>query len=144
MGFFGTGAVLITDINFLIQIISVIFVIIGIIFKLKRKLKIHGYLMSIAVLLHLVTFIVVMGPAFSDGLDFFTNFTDLLGVQAMWIHAITGGIALIVGIFLVSVWIINSSNIAGCVKRKRIMDITTILWIISFIFGMITYLSFYT
>jgi uncharacterized membrane protein YozB (DUF420 family) len=144
MGFFGTGAVLITDINLLIQIVSVILVIIGIIYKLKRKLKIHGYLMSIAVLLHLVTFIIAMGPSFFDGLEFFTNFTDLLGVQAMWIHAITGGIALIIGIFLVLVWIINLSNITGCVKRKRIMDITTILWIISFIFGMITYLSFYT
>ena len=144
MGFFGTGAVLITDINLLIQIISVILVIIGIIYKIKRQLKFHGYLMSIAVLMHLITFILAMGPAFSEGLDFFVGSTDLLGVQAMWIHAITGGIALITGIILILFWIINLSNIAGCSKRKRIMDITSMLWMISFIFGIVTYLSFYT
>ena len=100
--------------------------------------------MSIAVLMHLITFILAMGPAFSEGLDFFVGSTDLLGVQAMWIHAITGGIALITGIILILFWIINLSNIAGCSKRKRIMDITSMLWMISFIFGIVTYLSFYT
>lgn len=144
MGFFGTGAVLITDINLLFQIIAVILVIIGIIYKLKRKIKIHGYLMSVAIFMHLITFIVAMGPAFSEGLDFFTNSTDLIGVQAMWIHAITGIIGLIMGIILVLLWIINLSNLTGCVKRKRLMDITIVLWIISFIFGVVTYLSFYT
>lgn len=144
MGFFGTSAVLITDLNLLIQIVSFILIVIGIIYKVKRKLKIHGYLMTLAVILHFITFIVAMGPSFSDGIEFFTSSTDLIGVQAMWIHAITGGIALILGIVLVLVWIVNLSNVAGCVKRKRVMDIVTIFWLLSLIFGIVTYLSFYT
>lgn len=143
-GIFGTSAVLITDINLLIQIISFLVLLISIVYKVKGKIKFHGYLMGFAVILHFITFIVAMGPSFSDGLDFFTTATDLIGVQAMWIHALTGGIALILGIFLVLVWIINLSNVAGCVKRKRIMDITVVLWALSLIFGIVTYLSFYT
>ncbi len=143
-GIFGTGAVLITDLNLLIQIISFLVLLISIVYKTKGKIKIHGYLMGLAVLMHFITFVVAMGPAFSDGIDFFTASTGLIGVQAMWIHAITGGVALILGIFLVLAWIINLSNMAGCVKRKRIMDITVILWALSIIFGIVTYISFYT
>ena len=143
-GLFGTSAVLITDVNLLIQIVSFLVLLISVVYKTKGKIKIHGYLMGLAVLLHFITFVVAMGPSFSDGIDFFITSTGLIGVQAMWIHAITGSIALILGIFLILVWIINLSNIAGCVKRKRIMDCTVILWAVSLIFGIVTYLSFYT
>lgn len=142
-GIFGTGAVLITDINLLIQIISFLILLISIFYKFKKKFKIHGYLMGLAVLLHFITFLLAMGPSFIDGIDFFTTATDLIGVQAMWIHAISGGIALILGTFLVLIWVRNLSNIATCLKRKRIMDITAILWGLSLIFGILTYLSFY-
>ena len=98
MGFFGTGAALITDINLLIQIVAIIFVIIGIVYKVKRKVKIHGYLMAAAIFMHFITFIIAMGPAFSESLEFYTSSTDLIGVQAMWIHAIAGSIGLIIGI----------------------------------------------
>lgn len=144
MGFFGTGATLITDINLLIQIVAIIFVIIGIVYKVKRKVKIHGYLMAAAIFMHFITFIIAMGPAFSESLEFYTSSMDLIGVQAMWIHAIAGSIGLIIGIFIVLIWIINLSNVANCAKRKRLMDITTIVWIISLIFGLVTYLSLYT
>jgi hypothetical protein len=100
--------------------------------------------MGLAVLLHFITFIIAMGPSFADGIEFFTTSTDLMGVQAMWIHAVSGGIALILGIYLVLIWVKNVSNIAGCFKRKRLMDITVILWGLSLIFGIATYLSFYT
>ena len=143
-GIFGTGAVLITDVNLLIQIISFLILLISIIYKFRKKFKIHGYLMGLAVLLHLITFVIAMGPSFADGIDFFTTATDLIGVQAMWIHAVSGGIALVLGIFLVLMWVRNLSIIAGCFKRKRLMDITVILWGLSLIFGIATYLSFYT
>ena len=142
MGIFGTSALLITDINLLIQIVSFMVLLVGVIYKIKGKFKIHGFLMGLAVLLHFITFVVVMGPSFSEGIEFFTTSIDI-GVQTMWVHAITGSIALILGIILVGLWIVNSSNIAGCVKRKRIMDITVLMWALSLIFGIVTYLSFY-
>ena len=143
-GIFGTSAGLITDLNLLIQIISFLVLLISIVYKTKGKIKIHGYLMGLAVLLHFITFLMVMGPRFSDGINGFITSINRIGVQTMWIHAITGGVALILGIFLIIAWITNLSNIAGCVKRKRVMDITVILWGLSLIFGILTYLSFYS
>jgi len=74
--------------------------------------------MGLAVFLHFITFVVAMGPSFIDGREFFTTSTNLPGVQYMWIHAVTGGVALILGIFLVIVWIIKISHLAGCYKKN--------------------------
>ena len=142
-GILGTGAVLITDINLIIQIVSFLILLISIVYKIKGKIKIHGYLVGLAVFLHFITFIVAMGPSFIDGREFFTTSTNVPGVQYMWIHAITGGAALILGTFLVIAWVIKISQLAGCYKRKRIMDITVLLWSVSVIFGILTYTSLY-
>lgn len=141
-GIFGTGAPFITDINLLIQIISFILLFIGFTFKLKKKFKIHGYIMGIAILLHLSFFIIAMLPSFSGHFNFYITSTSL-GVQAMWIHAVPGTIALILGLFLVIAWLLQVSNIAACFKRKRLMDVTFIFWIISLIFGILLYFNFY-
>ncbi len=143
-GILGTGAVLITDLNLMVQIVSFLLLLISMLYKIKGKIKLHGYLMGLAVLLHFITFIVAMGPSFFGEMEYFSTATDFLGVQAMWIHAIPGGVALILGIYLVMAWVFNLSNLAGCSKRKRIMDITILLWGLSLIFGIVTYLSFYS
>ena len=142
-GIFGTNAVLITDINLLIQIISFIILLSGLIYKAKGNFKLHGSFMGLAVFLHLISFLIAMGPSFIGGFDFFTTDTSLTGVQTMWVHAIAGTAALILGIVLVIAWILQSSNVKACIRRKRLMDITALLWTISLIFGIATYLAFY-
>ena len=142
-GFFGTSAAFITDVNLLIQIISLLLLLIGFGYKLKKKFKIHAYLMGVAIVLHLVFFVIAMWPSFSGGFEFFTTSTSLIEVQAMWIHAVAGTIALSLGLFIVIAWLLHVSNIAACFKRKRLMDITFMLWSISLIFGIVSYLGFY-
>jgi uncharacterized membrane protein YozB (DUF420 family) len=142
-GIFGTNAVLITDINLLIQLISFIILLTGLLYKAKGKFKTHGSFMGLAILLHFISFLLAMGPSFIGEFEFFTTDTSLTGVQTMWVHAIAGAAALILGIVLVVAWILQSSNVKACIKRKRLMDITALLWTISLIFGIITYLAFY-
>jgi uncharacterized membrane protein YozB (DUF420 family) len=142
-GIFGTGAVLQTDINLILQIVMFAIIVISLIYKNKMKFKIHGVLMGIAVILHVISLLAVMGPSFSAGYEYFTTFTSDFGVQTMWIHAIPGAIALILGIILVGTWASRPSNIAACSRRKRIMDITTLLWLVSLIFGIASYIVFY-
>ncbi len=142
-GIFGTNAVLITDINLLIQIISFIILLIGLMYKTKGNFRLHGSFMGLAVLLHLTSFFLAMGPSFTGALDFFITDTSLTGVQTMWVHAMAGAIALVLGIVLIVAWIVRTSNVKGCIKRKRLMDITVLLWSISLIFGVATYLAFY-
>jgi len=142
-GIFGTGALLQTDINLILQIVMFLVIVIGLVYKSKRKFKIHGGLMGIAVILHVISLLAVMLPSFNDGYDFFTTAISDLGVQTTWIHAIPGTIAMILGIVLVGAWALHPANIASCSRRKRLMDITTLFWFISLIFGIATYILFY-
>ena len=142
-GIFGTHAHFGADINLILQILMFLIIVIGLVYKKKNKFKIHGELMGIAVILHIISFLAVMGPSFNDGYEFFTSATSELGVQTTWIHAIPGAIAMILGIILVVAWALRPANIAACSRRKRIMDITTLLWFISLIFGIATYITFY-
>jgi uncharacterized membrane protein YozB (DUF420 family) len=132
-----------TALNLATQIITVAILFLSLYYKNKKNYKTHAITMTIAVVVHLLTFILVMGPIFFEFLSFFQTETSLAYVQTTWIHAIPGAVALVLGIVLVLLWAFNSSNIENCFKRKRIMDITLILWIISLIFGIITYALIY-
>jgi len=142
-GIFGTNAMLITDINLLIQIIAFVLILVGLGYKTKGKIRNHGFVMGVAVVLHLLSFLLAMGPSFLDGFEFFTTDTSYVGVQTMWVHAVTGAIALVLGIVIVLAWIVRVSDIAACTRRKRLMNVTVLLWLISLIFGIATYLNFY-
>lgn len=142
-GIFGTSAVLITDLNLIVQIIAFVLLLVSLVYKAKGKFKIHGSLMGVAVILHFVTFIVAMGPSFVKNFDFFMNETSQLGVQTLWVHALTGVLSLVLGFFLVFAWIINASKIELCFRRKRIMDATFSLWALSLLFGIVSYMIFY-
>ena len=100
--------------------------------------------MGIGVILHFVFFAVAMWPSFSGGFDFFTTSISLLGVQTMWIHAIPGLTTIVLGLFVFVSWLLHVSDISGCFKKKRFMDVVLISWLTSLIFGIVTYLSFYT
>ena len=142
-GIFGTRALLQTDINLILQVVMFVIIVIGLVYKNKNKFKIHGGLMGIAVTLHVLSFFALMLPSFNVGIDYFTTATSDLGVQTTWIHAIPGAVAMILGIVLVGAWALRPANIATCSRRKRLMDITTLFWFISLLFGIATYIVFY-
>jgi uncharacterized membrane protein YozB (DUF420 family) len=139
----GHPAQLDTALNLATQVITLLILFLSLYYKNKKNYKTHAITMAIAVVLHLLTFVLVMGPIFFEFLSFFQTETSLTYVQTIWIHAIPGAIALVLAIILILMWAINTSNIKGCFKRKRIMDITLILWLISLIFGVITYALIY-
>ena len=142
-GFFSPNSALITDVNLMIQILILLIISVAIGYKIKKNYRMHGLLMGLGVILHLVFFAVAMWPSFSSGFDFFTTSTSLLGVQAMWIHAIPGLTTIILGLFVFGSWLLYVSDISGCFKKKRLMDVVLTSWLISLIFGIVTYLSFY-
>ena len=143
-GILGTHAYLGADLNLIFQLITFILIIISVVFKMKKKFKTHGQLMGVAIVMHIISFVAIMGPVF------FTDFKGLVSlvsypeVQTMWIHLIPGLISIILGTLIVLLWALNPNNLAACRKRKRIMDITITLWLTSLIFGLTTYTLFYT
>ena len=132
-----------TDLNLLIQILTLVIIFVSLYYKKKGKLKHHGATMGFAVILHILTFVLVMGPIFSGQFSFFSTELGLALVQTTWIHAIPGTIAMILAVFLVIKWAINPSNTASCYKLKRVMDATLLLWVISLVFGIATYVLIY-
>ncbi len=142
-GIFGTWAPIQIDINLILQIVIFLIIVIGLGYKSKRKFKIHGELMGIALILHIISFLTVMGPVFFRDLESFVAYSSHLEVQTTWIHAIPGAIAMILGIVLVGTWALHPANIASCSRRKRLMDITVLFWFISLMFGIATYILFY-
>jgi uncharacterized membrane protein YozB (DUF420 family) len=142
-GIFGTGALIKTDINLILQVVMLTFIVVSWLYKNKRRFKIHGGLMGIAIILHLISLFAVMLPSFNNSYNYLITATSELGVQTIWIHIIPGAIALVLGIFLVAAWALRPNNIASCTRRKRIMDITALLWSISLIFGIASYVVFY-
>ena len=117
-GIFGTVATLQKDINLILQVVMFVVIVIGLVYKNKNKFKIHGELMGIAVILHVISFFAVMLPSFNDGIDYFTTATCEVGFQTTWIHAIPGAIAMILGIVLVGAWALRPANITACSRRK--------------------------
>ena len=132
-----------TDLNLLLQLITLVIIFVSLYYKKKQKLKIHGTIMGIAVITHLISFLLVMGSKFFTYFEFYSTQTSIFAVQTAWVHIFPGIIALVLGLFLVTLWAINTSNVKGCYSRKRIMDVTLVLWLFSLIFGIVTYALFY-
>jgi uncharacterized membrane protein YozB (DUF420 family) len=142
-GILGTRALLIVDLNLIIQIASFALVLVAYLFKVKGKFRIHGSIMGVAVLLHLVTFLIAMGPSFAENFTFLTTETLSTGVQILWVHVMSGAVSLVLGIYLILAWVPKVSNIKGCFGRKRIMDATAISWAISLALGIASYIIFF-
>jgi uncharacterized membrane protein YozB (DUF420 family) len=106
--------VLITDLNLLIQMSAFVFVLIGFGYKIRGKFRNHGFAMGTSVFVHFISFLIAMGPSFFGGFEFFITDVSYIGVQIMWVHAVTGAIALVLGITIVMAWIARASDIAAC------------------------------
>ncbi|MEJ2241065.1 MAG: hypothetical protein P8Y18_02845 [Candidatus Bathyarchaeota archaeon] len=143
-GLFGTNASLGIDINLIFQVILILILVFAIVFKSKKEFKIHGELMGLALIFHILSFLIVMLPRFYTGFEYFTTSTSDMMVQIIWIHAVTGLIVIIFGIFIVGTWLIHPKNITTCFRKKRYMDIAATFWFISLLFGIITYMNFYS
>lgn len=143
-GIFGTGAPLEVDINLILQIVSFLVIVVGLVYKTKKKFKMHGKMMGVAVILHVISFLAVMGPVFFGNFGIYLDYILYTEIQTTWIHTIPGAAAMILGILLVGLWTLKPANMAACSKRKRLMDLTVLLWLISLVFGIGTYILVYT
>ncbi len=56
--------------------------------------------MGVALILHVLTFLLIMGPIFFDNYSFFSTETSFNYVQTTWLHAIPGVIALSIGNYI--------------------------------------------
>ncbi len=134
--------ILLSQANLVLEII--ILMVLFAAFALKRKGKFlkHGGAMLVGVVLNILSFVIVMGPAFfSLGQNGLFDHPGRLYFVTL-VHAGLGGIALVLGVFLVASWHLQAST-QNCVRRKKIMLLTFVLWVLALILGILLYMLLY-
>lgn len=132
-------ALLIANINLALQIVILAILSIGMGYKRKGRFASHGSAMLIAVVLNAVSFFLVMWPSFVT-FDFSTLDSPIK--IASLTHGILGGIAEILGVFLVAAWGLQKT-VQSCVRRRMIMRITIALWVVALALGILLYAALY-
>jgi hypothetical protein len=125
------------QVNLGLQIGILVLIWVAYFIKKRRKYFIHGTLMTVGVILNIVSFLLVMGPSL---LSFEIVRTQPLHEYSLitLTHSAIGGIALILGAITVVSWRLQSST-KNCVKMKRLMKPTIILWTIALVLGILLY-----
>jgi uncharacterized membrane protein len=99
--------------------------------------------MSTALILHLIMSVYVMVPSFVWAVipEYIISkplsLTSVVGL----IHGILGLVALLLGVWIVASWRFRK-NIQGCIRRKKTMLKTIVIWIASLVLGIILYVIF--
>ena len=128
-----------STISLSIQIVVLALLIGALFLKSKNKYRQHGIVMFSAVVLHIVSILAVMAPSFrayvGPGV---INFSDIWAIVT-FVHVSTGLIAVLVGIWLVGSWHLKT-DIKQCFRKKRFMDATLILWLLSILLGIMLYM----
>lgn len=128
--------------NLLLQIVILAVLFASVALKRMRKYPLHGVTMLLAVVLNAISFLLVMGPSLSSMREFIilNVFNELAVVTVM--HAALGTVAEVLGIWLIASWHFQS-NTRNCVRKKKIMRGTLLLWVVALVFGIIAYLLLY-
>lgn len=142
-GILGTKADLPQDITLLSQIALLLILIVGYKLIKDKKLKTHGLIMSIAVLLHTITIFMVMIPSFIIHFDTLLKNAFSLGVIITWIHALAGITAELLGIVLIFEWKFQPPPKMTCIKRKWMMRPLFMLWTLALMLGIAFYMYYY-
>ena len=142
MGFLGTGASSIADVNLFLQIIMLAALLYGREYAKNKRLRDHGVLMSIIVGFNFVSFVLIMGPTMLNiSGSVFINPGNIGSVISL-VHALAGGSALLLGSFLVIRWRFSKS-FKPCAGRRNRMLTTTWLWGVSTLSGLAFYIYYY-
>jgi uncharacterized membrane protein YozB (DUF420 family) len=134
---------LIAQINLVVQVAILVSLFAGLILKKRNKFFLHGTAMLVAVVLNAISFFLVMGPSLlSLGQTVEEHALNRLSLAVLG-HASFGSAAEVLGIWLVGSWRLRSS-VQGCVRKKRIMLVTIVLWLIAILFGILLFTLLYT
>lgn len=114
--------------NLVLQTVTLLLIILGVILARKKMLRWHGNTMVVAVIINGLMLISHMGPALVSivrGSLSGPNAVTLLGM----IHGAVGAPAVFLGVWLVGMWAYVWSDTKYCAVRKKWMWRIMILWI---------------
>jgi hypothetical protein len=129
----------IAEMDLVLHIIILVVLFVSLELKFMKRLFWHGATMLSALVLHVISFILVMWPSFRLFYPYGYNTFSFITVT----HAILGGATLILAIWLITSWHFQRS-LKSCSRRKKAMLLVFIMWIIALLLGILLYLYLYT
>ncbi|UCH38273.1 MAG: hypothetical protein JSV76_03725, partial [Candidatus Bathyarchaeota archaeon] len=100
-------------------------------------MKSHGLVMTIAVIIHTISILIVIVPSAASYLvAFFRSDFNPVAI-AVLIHSIAGIIAEILGVLLVAEWRLRPPPYVVCARRKWLMKPLIVLWVFALLSGVI-------
>lgn len=144
-GFLGTGARFAADMNFVVQLVMAVALIVGVILAKRKRYRAHGACQTAVLFLNLWMIGYAMWPSFRQQVA--THLPKVLhrryyAVAA--IHALLGSAAELLGLYIVLVAGTNFVPQAlRFTKWKRWMRIELALWSFALIWGVGTYYAWY-
>lgn len=122
-----------------IQVIALVLLVIGVypsrIRTKNRNLIMHGFFSIAAIGLNLVTVISIMIPAFSSNFVFIGNLSLVQSV-VIWLHAVLGSTAILLGAIIIFSWVTHPLGELGCSKMWRLMIPTFVIWTFVLVLGL--------
>jgi uncharacterized membrane protein YozB (DUF420 family) len=126
------------EINFIIQTLILIILLVSFVFKNKAKFFVHGTLMFVTVFLSVASFLWFISqkaPTFTSYIQQF--FDSSLNFILFIVHTSFTTIAVLLGIWIVIGWRFRTNLF--CASKKKVMRIVAILWILGYFIGVIFY-----
>ena len=142
MGLFNAYATFLADVNLLLQVAILLILIVSLRFKFRHNYTKHGIIMGLAVALHTISIFVVMAPSLMASTGLFANLLDRLALVILP-HAVLGSLVEILGICLLSIWILRRRDSKACFKNRTTMRATITLWVVELILGIYLYILLY-
>jgi len=134
--------VVLATLSLVLQLVTLTVISVGYLLKRKGRLLSHATLMLFAVIVHVSSFVFLMGPALislcQNGFLLKLTWLSVTTIS----HACLGLITLIVGVWLVAMWHLQKST-EKCVSRRLIMRYVFVLWVVSIMIGIVVYLLLY-
>jgi uncharacterized membrane protein YozB (DUF420 family) len=121
-------------INLAIQVALIILLYLSINQKRKGNLAGHARLMLAALAVNLLSISIAMFPSLPQ---FYMEQTLSFYVSVM--HGVLGGVAEILGVYLVAGWLLAGSGTPFCAGKGKQMRITMGLWAVSLLLGFLVY-----
>jgi hypothetical protein len=131
------------NISLTLSIVSLFLLVLGI--PLVRDLKNaenfrrHGYLTIVALAIETILVFIVMIPSFTKNFDAVLSLSLLSGLDT-WLHFGLGVVAEVAGFVYVVMWLAFSPSTMQCMRFRRYMMPTFIIWIIAVISGALIHL----
>jgi len=128
--------------NAVLQIVILVILFASMGFKRKNKYWQHGALTLVATVLNLFSFLLAMLPSALGKEIIQTQPFHIVSIVTLF-HSAIGAVTVLLSVWLVAAWHLQSTP-KDCFKRKNLMRVTMVLWMLSLILGYLLYTYLYT